>query len=190
MKLLTRLFVLLITISSCSNVTVETKDNYEVEELPDGSLVYLNHNSSLEYDQSFDKREVNIKGELYFSVVKGASPFVVKTELGEVKVLGTEFNVNTNEDELDVEVEEGTVELSTNNSKKKVKRGQSAKYKKGNNGIQLGKAKRDFNNWLNDLEIEFKKLGKEIKKGSKEIEKESKKAGKAIDKELKKLKLN
>ena len=39
-------------------------------------------------------REVKLKGEAYFEVVKNAeAPFVVKTDLGDIKVLGTQFNV-------------------------------------------------------------------------------------------------
>ena len=62
--------------------------------LLDGSEVILNANSVLSYSKSKwnDKREVYLKGEAFFKVKKG-SDFVVKTNQGQVKVLGTQFDV-------------------------------------------------------------------------------------------------
>lgn len=191
MQIQCALFILLITFSSCSNVTVVTEDNFEVKELPDGSIVYLNHNSFLEFDQEFDPRMIEIKGEFYFSVVKGKAPFIINTELGEVKVIGTEFSVKTSKEEIEIEVEEGSVELNTKQYKNKVERSENAFYKKGEDGIRKGKAKFKFKIWMENLKIEFKKLGKEIKHSTKDLGKESKKVGKKLKKlkkELKKLK--
>ncbi len=64
--------------------------------LSDGTHVWMNSDSWIEFPVVFSKkyREVKLGGEAYFDVAKnGSSPFVVKTLLGEVKVLGTEFNV-------------------------------------------------------------------------------------------------
>jgi len=62
--------------------------------LLDGSEVILNANSVLSYSKSEwdDQREVYLKGEAFFKVKKG-SDFVVKTDQGQVKVLGTQFDV-------------------------------------------------------------------------------------------------
>ena len=82
--------------------------------LPDGSRVWVNKNSELTYPKSFEgtTRTVSLKGEAFFQVAKNQTrPFIVKTEDGEVKVLGTAFNVRaySEEDKTTVEVAEGKV---------------------------------------------------------------------------------
>lgn len=65
--------------------------------LADGTMVHLNAGSKLIYPVRFTgkRRIVTLEGEAYFNVVKDEEhPFVVRTHLGEVLVLGTEFNVN------------------------------------------------------------------------------------------------
>ena len=66
--------------------------------LDDKTLVHLNYNSKLIHPERFgsDSRDVVLDGEAYFMVAKDKSrPFVVHTPNGDVKVYGTEFNVNT-----------------------------------------------------------------------------------------------
>lgn len=179
---------IIVALSACSNEVIETNDNFEVVELPDGSIAYLNHNSTIAYDQEFDPRIVEIHGEIYFNVIKAETPFIVTTDLGDVKVLGTEFNVKSNKDELTVEVEKGTVELKTKADKHKIGRAESAYFKKNGKEIRKGNAEFKFKGWMIKLNIDFKKLGKEIEHGSKQIGKESKKIGKELKKEIKKIK--
>ena len=65
--------------------------------LPDGTNVWLNANTTIQYPVSFNKRDrfVILKGEAYFEVKKDKSkPFVVHTEAYNIEVLGTRFNVN------------------------------------------------------------------------------------------------
>lgn len=183
------LLIMLMALCSCSGVNVETADNFEVVELPDGSIVYLNHNSAISYDEDFSPRTVDVEGEIFFSVTEQETPFIVNTDMGEITVLGTEFNVKSDIKEIEVEVEEGVVELKTKAHSNKVKRGEVAVYKEVENVIQKGKAEFKFKIWISDLKREFKKLGKEIRSSSKEIGKESKEAGKELKQELKKLKL-
>ncbi|QIH34468.1 FecR family protein [Sphingobacterium sp. DR205] len=64
--------------------------------LSDGTKVWLNANSSLEYPLVFKgkQREVKLKGEGYFEVAHNpANPFIVKTDMQQIKVLGTVFNL-------------------------------------------------------------------------------------------------
>ncbi|HMG90421.1 MAG TPA: FecR domain-containing protein [Chryseolinea sp.] len=177
----------LMVLSSCSSVSVETEDNFEVVELPDGSLAFLNHNSAVDYDKEFSPRTLEVQGEVFLSVVEGESPFVVKSQNGEITVLGTEFNVRSQAEQLEVEVEEGIVELKTKTHSEKVKRGQAIVYNTAENEFKKVKAEFKFRIWMKELKDEFKKLGKEIKDNSEEIGKESKKAGNQLKKELKKL---
>lgn len=179
------LCTVVIALTSCSNVTVKTDDNFEVIELPDNSEVYLNHNSSIKYDESFNPRHIELSGEAFFSIHPGEVPFVVTTSLGKIKVLGTEFNVKANQEELEVEVEEGYVELKTQQHNNKLKRGEYAIFSKSKNTVQKGKAKFKFRVWMNDLKSEFKKLGKELRRGGKRIGKELKKMEMEIKKDLK-----
>ena len=63
--------------------------------LADGSRVWLNSKSRLEYSSLFGvlNRNVRLSGEGYFEVAEGSTPFVVATEEYDVKVHGTTFNV-------------------------------------------------------------------------------------------------
>ncbi|MBK9014040.1 MAG: FecR domain-containing protein [Saprospiraceae bacterium] len=67
-------------------------------ELADGSKVWLNAQSSLQFftENEGKDRRVELTGEAFFEVAKNPQrPFVVKTNLGEVTVLGTSFNVRS-----------------------------------------------------------------------------------------------
>lgn len=78
--------------------------------LPDHSKVTLNENSQLKYNVSLweKNRQVNLKGEAFFEVAKGEK-FDVITSQGTVQVLGTEFNVNTRNNTIEVICYEGSV---------------------------------------------------------------------------------
>ena len=70
--------------------------------LSDGTRVWMNSDSRLKYPVIFsgNKREVILSGEAFFDVVKDESvPFIVKTETGNIEVLGTEFNIKCYPDE-------------------------------------------------------------------------------------------
>ena len=69
--------------------------------LADGTRVHLNAGSKLIYPAQFagKRRMVILEGEAYFEVTKDEEhPFVVRTHLGEVTVLGTAFNLNAYRD--------------------------------------------------------------------------------------------
>lgn len=74
--------------------------------LPDGSKVWLNSGSTVYYDKEFSGplRQITLKGEAFFDVVKDANrPFVVQTPELAIRVLGTSFNVKAYEDDGSVE---------------------------------------------------------------------------------------
>lgn len=75
-------------------------------ELSDGTIVYLNSGSSLKYPVNFIKgkdRQVFIKGEAYFKVAEDAnSPFIVNARQVNIRVLGTEFNVSSYEEDENI----------------------------------------------------------------------------------------
>lgn len=83
--------------------------------LPDGSKVFLNRNSRIEYPDRFDsqKRTVKLEGEAFFNVEYDATrPFSVDAGKADITVLGTSFNVNTENNKVEVFVTEGKVRLS------------------------------------------------------------------------------
>lgn len=66
-------------------------------QLPDGSAVWINGASELEYTVPFSGKErtVRLKGEAYFEVAKSTTPFIVQAGEARIHVLGTSFNVNS-----------------------------------------------------------------------------------------------
>lgn len=64
--------------------------------LQDGTEVWLNANTTLQYPSRFSgkKREVTVTGEAFFNVAENhKKPFIVSSQNIEMKVLGTQFNV-------------------------------------------------------------------------------------------------
>jgi ferric-dicitrate binding protein FerR (iron transport regulator) len=99
----------------------ETRASHLEKVLPDGTTVYLNANSSIKFPKHFsaNNRKVELSGEAFFNVKKDAKrPFIIKAEDAIIKVLGTSFNVNTN-NKVEVLVKTGKVSLSSvfNNKK-------------------------------------------------------------------------
>lgn len=85
--------------------------------LADGTRVWLNSDSRLDYPESFSgkSREVVLRGEAYFDVRSDSlRPFIVRTDLGAVTVLGTELNVKCYPEEASVAATlvEGSVSFS------------------------------------------------------------------------------
>jgi transmembrane sensor len=74
--------------------------------LPDGTEAWLNASSSLKYPTVFkDKqRVVQVTGEVYFEIAPDKQkPFIAETEKGtKIEVLGTHFNVNAYNNEVNV----------------------------------------------------------------------------------------
>lgn len=100
--------------------------------LADGSKVWLNAGSSLNYPVAFvgSERKVSVSGEAYFEVAHDASkPFVVHNGSMDVRVLGTHFNVNAFEDDdnnIKVTLLEGSVKISNGSSNGLLEPGQQA----------------------------------------------------------------
>jgi len=88
--------------------------------LPDGSTVWLNAGSKLDYTRigTSGNREVQLTGEAFFDVVKNpARPFIIHTSKIDVKVLGTRFNVKAYPEDKTVETSlvQGSVEVFVKN---------------------------------------------------------------------------
>ena len=100
--------------------------------LPDGTKVWLNAESKLDFPSQFGKgkRVVHLKGEAYFEVTKDKRhPFVVVNDYFTTTVLGTVFNVRAyNEHDANVVLVSGSVAVNTGflSETKYVKPGQMA----------------------------------------------------------------
>ena len=84
--------------------------------LSDGSQVELNLGSELTFSNYKDQRRVTLKkGEAFFSVSHDTThPFVVKAASGRIRVTGTRFNVWMYEDQVRVNLIEGSVLVTSN----------------------------------------------------------------------------
>ena len=86
----------------------------ELVQLPDNSLIKLNSVSEVQYDEDKfrTERKLNLNGEAFFEVEKG-SRFTVETDLGNVEVLGTSFNVYARKDSFAVSCYTGRVQVTS-----------------------------------------------------------------------------
>ncbi|QOD59798.1 FecR domain-containing protein [Polaribacter haliotis] len=92
--------------------------------LPDNSEVVLNANSEITYSKKDweNSRNLDLNGEAYFKVQKGKK-FTVNTEIGEVTVLGTQFNVKERDNYFEVKTYEGLVSVAYKDTLVKLPKG-------------------------------------------------------------------
>ena len=96
-------------------IMVSSLEEVQDTRLSDGSLVSLNLGSTVLYDEPFqnNERRLRLSGEAWFQVERMPKmPFVVEAGETEVRVLGTTFFVNAQDDRVLVTVEEGKVLVS------------------------------------------------------------------------------
>jgi ferric-dicitrate binding protein FerR (iron transport regulator) len=106
------------------NTVTTRKGSKSNIQLPDGTMVWLNADSKVTYDEKFrgDFREVTLAGEAYFDVVKDQTrPFIIHTHTIDIKVLGTAFNVRAYATEKNTETAlfRGSVEVTLHNNPEK-----------------------------------------------------------------------
>lgn len=94
----------------------------EKHELPDGSVVTLNANSSVKIEKAWSEetdREVWLNGEAFFKVAKTEkrNRFIVHTGQLDVIVTGTQFNVVSRNNKTSVLLTEGSVTILTKDGK-------------------------------------------------------------------------
>jgi hypothetical protein len=139
--------------------------------LSDGTQVSLNSGTHMRYPIAFSqkgRRDVTITGEAYFKVEKdSARPFVVSFQDNlNIEVLGTQFNVSTYTEGVDVEtvLVEGSVAIYENGrpqEKQLLTPGHKAEWHKENGNISISPANiRLYTGWLNG-ELIFRNAGLE-----------------------------
>ncbi len=96
---------------------IATNANSERLQLADQSVAVLHHETVITYPERFGKntREVTMeKGEAFFTIAPDEEhPFIIHTPAGEVRVVGTAFNLSVKEGKLEVGVSEGKVMVYT-----------------------------------------------------------------------------
>ncbi len=83
--------------------------------LIDESQIWLNHSSVItELSDFTSERKVSLEGEAYFDITRNPeAPFIIQlNDTDNIKVLGTSFNVVNNEDDFDIVVYTGHVQLN------------------------------------------------------------------------------
>ena len=115
--------------------------------LPDGTRVWLNAGSKLNYDTTYGItiREVTLSGEAFFDVIKNPSrPFIIHTGEINIKVLGTAFNVKSYAGDKTIETSliRGSIEVTFNHySSKKINLKPNQKLVVLNSEIKVGETK-------------------------------------------------
>lgn len=120
--------------TAISKVTADT--------LPDGSIITMNKNSSIEYASAFndDKREIALIGESFFNVVPDKTkPFTIVDNELKIEVVGTSFNVRnvTTNNSIEVQVQSGIVKMLTAQKEITVIKGQTGIYYKADGELHL-----------------------------------------------------
>jgi len=124
--------------------------------LPDGSVIWLYPNSSIEYGEGFGNgdRNVLLKGEAFFVVARDENhPFSIKTSEVVTTVLGTSFNIKAYEHEpaIEIEVMSGKVRVGlSHNTGQEVllTSNQKATYRKGEAKVEMNSESPETENEL------------------------------------------
>jgi hypothetical protein len=155
-----------------NSLYVEKACNYKLF-LSDGTIVWLNSDSEIEYPIGFteEKRKVILRGEAYFEVSKDKEkPFIVSTPEMDIEVLGTEFNINTYDDKKNVELllVEGSVSYHVGGCNGVLEPGELIVYNKTGQFLDIKKEVdiTRYTSWKNGVfsfeKMDLEKLSKEI----------------------------
>ena len=93
----------------------QSGQNILVDTLPDGSVITLNKKSTVTYPSKFkgNKRSIALKGEAFFNVKPDKKkPFIISVNDVEVTVVGTSFNIKSENGNTEVVVETGNVRVT------------------------------------------------------------------------------
>ncbi len=99
------------------NIFISTAIEKKEVKLPDGTMVFLNRNSSIKYPRKFNKKNrfISFEGEGFFKVTKDSKrKFIIESNNTTTTVLGTQFNLDAYNDNniVKVTVIEGKVKFS------------------------------------------------------------------------------
>ncbi|ERJ58907.1 FecR family protein [Sphingobacterium paucimobilis] len=113
MLLMSSVGVLRWTLST--DLSLDSNDGLQQAGLPDGSTVYLNKKTVLDYKKGWLAKERTVvlsKGEAFFDVKRDTTqPFVIQSGNSRITVLGTSFHVRRADGETEVIVSSGSVRV-------------------------------------------------------------------------------
>ncbi len=132
--------------------------------LPDSTKVWLHGGTTITYPEHFttSTREITLDGEAYFQVKSDKkSPFIIHTDLAQIRATGTEFNVTAYsiDDMAITTLVSGTVDVLANNGKEPVvmSLGQQSIVRADSETVQLQKIDSElFVDWKDGI-YRFKK---------------------------------
>ena len=96
-------------------MVAQTGQNVLVDTLPDGSVITLNKRSTITYPSKFkgDTRAIALKGEAFFNVAPDKKkPFIISVNDVQVTVVGTSFNIKSENGSTEIVVESGIVQVT------------------------------------------------------------------------------
>ena len=113
--------------------------------LDDGSQVWLNSASAVSINYSPQRRDIHlVKGEAYFEVIKDpVRPFVVHAASGSVQAVGTRFDVDLQDNGVNVGVSEGVVQVSSGGETVRLEHAQQLRYTQGSQPSAIGSFEED-----------------------------------------------
>ncbi len=127
---------LIIGIRNSSVQTIASNNEKISVIFPDGSKGVLNKASSFTFPDEFrSERKISFTGEAYFDIKKSKKPFIIDANGVDVKVLGTAFNLITNNKEVVLYVDRGLVAFLKDGEETKVEAGLEARFNKKNNEV-------------------------------------------------------
>lgn len=105
--------------SELVRVDTVNETNTLIKTLNDGSVIYIAQNSLFSFPKEFksDSRNVALKGEAFFDIASNPEkPFIIETDEVMIEVLGTAFNVKTqNGHAFELIVDRGKVKVTLKN---------------------------------------------------------------------------
>ena len=149
--------------------TVAPRGEKSVITLPDGSKVWLNSETGIQYPGNFidGNRKIKLSGEAYFEVEKlKGSTFTVETKDYSVEVLGTKFNVMAYDDfdRTETSLIEGKVRVKHGQRSIEMKPGQELTFKE-NQFFLENKNTRQAMVWKDDIfDFDRIRLGELVKR--------------------------
>jgi transmembrane sensor len=109
------IFMLVNKNTTPNEMVAQTGQNVLVDTLSDGSVITLNKRSTITYPSKFkgNTRVVALKGEAFFNVAPDKKkPFIISVNDVEVTVVGTSFNIKSENGNTEVVVESGFVRVT------------------------------------------------------------------------------
>lgn len=141
-----------------NTLNVPRGGEYNVQ-LADGTYMWVNSESSVRFPVHFTgkKREIFVSGEVFLNVAKDKEkPFIVHTSKGNVRVLGTKFNVRDykDEDQHITTLVSGSVEYSSSTGKVILKPGEQVRDEEKSDKLTVKEVNvREFISWKDGMYV-------------------------------------